>query len=357
LKICVSFIIPTLNEVGNIEENVRLIGRLVDLPYEIIFVDDNSSDGTQDKIEALVEQGTIVRLVRRIRERGLASAVMAGVLAARGDYVCVIDGDLQYDLSSIPIFIRNISSDDRADLYVFTRFQGDIIRGTGTTIFRDALTNLFNKLCKLFIPTGVSDPGSGFFAIRRLTLLQHYNRLSILGFKILLDILISVRPLKIFEIPTSFRPRGAGESKVNTAVFIDLIEMMLDKLLGRLFPPFFIFYALSGCVGLICQILIHDIAAAMFIFGGPLYFFAQVCAILVNFSLNNLITFRQSRLRGHRMLVGFLKYGLISSACIFLSLQAIQRFPLVGDEIAFESLLLGATFNFLLSKYLVWRVR
>ena len=101
--IALSVIVPTLNEVDNVEPLVaKLDAALAGIGWEVVFVDDNSADGTADRVRVLARHDRRVRIVHRIRRRGLSSAVVEGMLASAGGVLAVIDGDLQHDEAILP---------------------------------------------------------------------------------------------------------------------------------------------------------------------------------------------------------------------------------------------------------------
>ena len=98
-----SIIVPTYNERENIAELVRrLDDSLADCSWEVIFVDDDSPDGTSDLVREIAQRDVRIRCVQRINRRGLASACVEGILASSAPYVAVIDADLQHDETLLP---------------------------------------------------------------------------------------------------------------------------------------------------------------------------------------------------------------------------------------------------------------
>src|SRR3546814_20521500 len=101
----------------------------------------------------------------------------------------------------------------------------------------------------------LSDPMSGFFAIRREVLVDALPRLSNIGFKILMDLVASAsRPLKVKEIPYTFRNRLSGESKLDSRVAQEFIILFLEKLFGGFVPIRFLLFAFVGALGLIVHL-------------------------------------------------------------------------------------------------------
>ena len=205
-----SIIIPTINEKENIKLNLNTFEKILSIPYEVIFVDDNSTDGTQDEIQYLQTKFDNVILIRRINSKGLASAAVQGFLSARNEYVCLVDADLQYDLISLKYFEKAIQESADNDLFVFKRTNIGDNNLTNLSPHRRALTNSAAKIFSVFNPYKLEDPSSGFFIIKRNLIIQNYSKLSLIGYKLLLDILMSVKGLKIQELPTTFNERKFG---------------------------------------------------------------------------------------------------------------------------------------------------
>ena len=205
----VSLIVPTYNEAANIPLLVKEIFSLVDtkrIDLEIIFVDDNSPDGTADVIEGLSHQFPL-RVVRRKGKMGLGSAVRAGFNASTRPYLGVMDGDLSHD----PTILNNlINSLTEYDIAIGSRFE------------KNSSVENWNWLRKILSYTGVGlariltkthDPLSGYFFLQR-SVIDGIN-LETLGYKILLEILVKGNYHHITEIPFHFRMRQYSQSKLN----------------------------------------------------------------------------------------------------------------------------------------------
>ncbi|MCB1309101.1 MAG: glycosyltransferase, partial [Leptospiraceae bacterium] len=117
----VSVIIPSYNEVENVPILIeRLVKLLSDVPHEIIVVDDNSPDGTWEVAEKMAERTPGLRVIRRLNERGLSSAVVTGMSAAAGETLAVMDADLQHDENVLPEMVRTLM-DDGYDIAIGSR--------------------------------------------------------------------------------------------------------------------------------------------------------------------------------------------------------------------------------------------
>lgn len=308
-----SVIVPTLNERDNVEPLIaKLAVALAGIEWEAIFVDDSSSDGTPELVSSIAQTDRRVRLVRRFGRRGLASAVVEGVLASTTPVVAVIDGDMQHDEAVLPALYRAVA--DGCDLAVGTRYSGG--GGIGDWDEGRARASRFaTRLAGLVLKTPLSDPMSGFFAVRRETVLKALPSLSIVGYKILLDLVASSpEPLKVREVPYCFRSREAGASKLDSAVALEYVELLLDKLVGRFVPVKLIFFGAIGGLGLFVHLALLGLAHNLFSAG---FAAAQTIAVLgamtFNFVLNNELTYRNRRLRGARWVSGLLSFWFVCS--------------------------------------------
>lgn len=178
----------------------------------MLFVDDNSPDGTSDVVRRIARTSRHVRIVQRVGRRGLSSAVIEGVLATAAPVIAVMDGDLQHSEDALPRLIDAVASND-ADIAVGTRY----VDGGGVgewSALRVSMSQFATKIGQIALRTKVSDPMSGFFAMRREAFDAALPRLSAIGFKILADILASSpTPLRVAEVPYQFRTREAARAR------------------------------------------------------------------------------------------------------------------------------------------------
>ncbi len=222
----ISIIIPTYNERLNI---VRLLSALTrtmkKFNYEIIVVDDNSPDGTSSVVSAYSNKNHRVRLVKRINERNLSSAIISGFEEARGSTFVVMDADLSHDPEILPEMVKNINKG--YDIVIGSRR----IKGGGAEnwpFYRKIQSDIATMLARLFIGVKIKDPMSGFFALKRDLYINSKHRLNSQGYKILLEIYAKSNPKNIKEIPFIFRNRSHGYSKLTRKVVIQYLKMLFD---------------------------------------------------------------------------------------------------------------------------------
>ena len=208
-----SVVVPTLNEVENVEPLIRQIIEHSPGPVEIVIVDDGSIDGTRERIGALCATHPVRLVARDQPSFGLSGAVIEGARAARGDLLVVMDADLSHPPQDIPALTLPIR-EDRAEMVIGSRY---VPGGTtpGWPIYRKAMSRIASGLA--YPLTGVHDSMCGFFAIRRTLLLELAPAAT--GFKIAFEAIVSGgRDLRVLEIPIAFRDRARGTSKMNLAV-------------------------------------------------------------------------------------------------------------------------------------------
>lgn len=355
-----SVIVPTLNEVGNIEPLLeRLSVALAGIEWEAIFVDDGSSDGTPELLTDLAQSDRRVRVVRRIGRRGLASAVIEGALASTTPVVAVIDADLQHDEKILPQLYRSIA-DGGQELAIGTRYANNGSTGEWAEN-RLKISRIATGLAAPFMKTQLSDPMSGLFAVRRDVLLEAAPRLSTIGYKILLDLVAShPRPLKVAEVGYIFANRQHGESKLDEMVALEYFELLLDKAIGRFVPVKLVQFGAIGTVGVGVHLTILYLALMV----GASFTFAQASAVIgamtFNFALNNKFTYRDRKLKGMAWFTGLLSFYLVCSlgAVANVGIGSLVYEQFHGWWIAgVAGAIVGSVWNYVASSWLTWTRR
>ncbi len=307
-----SLVIPTYNERANLEPLIRRIAAALDgVRWEVIFVDDDSPDGTAAAARDLYACDPRVRSIRRIGRRGLASACIEGMLASSAPIVAVMDADLQHDPAMLTIMLRRMAA-EKADVMIASRYMdgGDLgdwkaSRATGS--------RLATKLAHRLTGVTVRDPLSGYFMLRRDIVEQQATAYSGLGFKILLDILLTGgSSLRVVEVPLRFGDRLHGDSKASGAVAWEYLLFLIEKATGGRVPVRFIAFCAIGGAG----VGVHFFVLLLFLKAlGTRFIIGQIAAtcvsIVSNFTINNLLTYADRRLRGWRWIAGLGSFGLI----------------------------------------------
>ncbi len=356
--IALSVVVPCFNERGNVAPMVRrLAAALEGIAWEALFVDDDSPDGTADAVRAIAAFDRRIRCLRRIGRRGLSSAVIEGALSSSAAFVAVIDGDLQHDETRLPEMLAQLRAGN-VDVVVASRFaEGGDAGGLGGAR-RLALSNLGISLASMMMGKRLTDPMSGYFMIPRPLFEQVAPRLNGQGFKILLDILLSAPSLRVREVGAHFSPRVAGESKLSPLVLLQFCAMLLDKAFGGLVPLRFFSFALVGGFGVVVHLAVlfsADALGASFVVAQTL---ATLVAMVANFQLNNVITYRDQRLRGGSLWRGLILFMLVCGVGALANIGIARALYANGHTGRTPAGALGAVigvvWNYAMSATLVW---
>jgi dolichol-phosphate mannosyltransferase len=354
-------IVPTFQERDNVPLLVERLRRvLTSCTWEVVFVDDNSPDGTAAVARSLGEADDRVRCIRRIGRRGLAGACLEGMLASQADYVAVMDADLQHDETLLLAMLNRLRQGD-LDLVVASRYATG---GSAASLSarRERASRWSSKLVRTFLSVELTDPMSGYFMMGREAFESLAPRLSSQGFKILLDIVATAHGrLRIAELPFVFRERLHGESKVDTRIALDFAALLMAKLTNDAVSIRFLLFCLVGLTGIGIHMATLDVllglAALQF---GAAQTLATVSAIAWNFVLNNLFTYRDQRLTGWDFITGLLGFemicavGAISNVGIATWIYGYDRDWWIAG---LGGALMGAVWNYVVSAAFVWRQR
>jgi len=356
-----TIVVPTFNEHDNIAVLVKSIDEVLrgKIAWEIVFVDDNSPDGTAEFAKKLSQADPRVRCIRRINRRGLSGACIEGMLSSSAPYIAVMDADLQHDESILPAMLERLTAGD-VDIVVGSRLGEGGSAAGGLSTKREMSSRIVASIVTRFFPRGVTDVLSGFFMMRREAFDVLAPQLEQSGFKILADILItSGDSLRVAEIGFTFRARQAGVSKLDSRVVLDFAGLLLNKLSRGIIPVRFIFFGLVGASG----VFIHILTLRLALITVGLSFavsqsLATVVAMTWNFYINNEITYRDSQLKGLRFLQGLLLFYLVCGvgavANVGMANWLFMRDP-VWWIAGLAGAAVGAIWNYALSSSLVWR--
>jgi len=353
-----SIIVPTFNERTNVPLLVERLERLLTkCDWEVVFVDDNSPDGTATAARAIGERDSRVRCIRRIGRRGLAGACLEGMLGSQARYVGVMDADLQHDESLLLDMLEHLRG-ARADLVVASRY----LRGgsaAGLSKQRSRVSRWSNALVRLLLGIDLTDPMSGYFMIRRDAFETLAPSLSSQGFKILLDLVATGRgSLRIIELPTIFRERRYGESKLDSKIALDFAALVMAKLTNDAVSVRFLMFSLVGLSG----VGVHMAILSLILLTGGAFAVAQsiaaIGAMTWNFILNNLFTYRDQRLSGWRFLTGLIRFQLICAIGAVANV-GLAIFIYSSTHIwwlaGLGGVLIGAVWNYAVTSAFVWR--
>lgn len=222
----ISIILPTYNESENIKIIIPKIFRILsDYDIEVIVVDDNSPDKTWIVVKELSKKYNI-KLIRRPKKLGLATAILEGILNASNEICIVMDADCQHKPEDIRKLIEKIL--EGYDIVIGSRYLGSS-KISKWSKKRLLISEAATFIAKWLFNIKVTDPLSGFFAIRKSKIESETNWYAV-GYKVLLEILVRFPELKVAEVSIEFTDRLHGKSKLNIKEIINYI-VLLCKLL------------------------------------------------------------------------------------------------------------------------------
>jgi len=355
-------VIPTYNESDNVPLLVdRLRSTLRGVHWEVIFVDDNSPDGTGRLARALGELDRRVRCIRRIGRRGLAGACLEGILASQARYVAVMDGDLQHDASLLAVMLDRMSRDD-VDLVVASRDLASEEASEGLSAARRFVSRVSNASARRLLGVKLKDPMSGFFVVRREIVEDVAPALSTQGFKILLDIVATAGDrLRFVELPYVFGKRIHGDSKFDMSAALAFVQLLLSRFTDDAISIRFVLFCLVGLTGVGVHMAALAALKAFTTFQfAVMQTAATAAAIAWNFAINNLVTYRDQRLFGWQFIAGLLRFELICAVGAVSNLGI--AFWIYGYQQSWwlaglGGAMLSGVWNYVVSAAFVWHRR
>jgi dolichol-phosphate mannosyltransferase len=353
----VSVVVPTFNEAPNIAELVvRLEVALTGYDAEVVFVDDSSDDTPAAITRAAATSALPIRLIHREQAAGgLSGAVLDGLRSSTADWCVVMDGDLQHPAEVIPALLST-GAEQGVDVVVASRHvRGGSSAGLGSPA-RFLVSNASNVLTRAMFPLklrNVSDPMTGFFAVRRSAV--DLDALQPRGFKILLEILAR-NSLTVAEQPFVFGERFAGESKADLRQGFRFVTQLAALRFGRLSG-----FAVIGAFGAVANLAI--MAALQFF--GVWYLAAAIVAgivtIIGNFLLQERFVFHDLRAEGRHVWLRFgqsLAFNGVETTVRLSLLWLIVESTVIPSVLAQAVLItLGFVLRFVYHSRIVYRPR
>ena len=354
-------VVPTFEERDNVPLLVEKLARtLAGVDWEVVFVDDNSPDGTASVTRKIGESDARVRCVRRIGRRGLAGACIEGMLASQARYVAVMDADLQHDETLLTAMLAQLRHDD-VELAVASRYVDGGSAAGLSSAKREQASRLSTAVARKLLGVTLSDPMSGYFMVRRDRFEQLAPQLSSQGFKILLDIVATARgSLRIAELPFVFAERRHGESKLDSRVALDFAALVLAKLTNDAVSFRFLLFCLVGLTGIAIHMAVLQVAVSLGTRFGWAQTIATFAAITWNFVLNNMFTYRDQRLTGWQFVTGLIRFQVICAVGAISNVgiaTVIYRYDPQWWIAGLGGALMGAVWNYVVSAAFVWRQR
>lgn len=358
-------IVPTFKERDNVVSLYdKLTTALAGTPWEMIVVDDDSPDGTADVVRDLARRRSNVRCIHRIGRRGLSSACSEGMSATAAPYVAVIDADHQHDERILP---KMLAAMQNADVVVGSRYVGDGSAGEGLSSTRERGSRLATRLSTLLTGVNLTDPMSGFFMLHREVFEEIAPQLSREGFKILLDIIVTATrfrankgtPLRVAEVPYTFRARHAGESKMSPLIVIQFLGLLMSKLSRGLVPTSFLLFAMVGGTGVFVHLftlwLTHERLAFNFT---NAQLAATVVAMTYNFALNNELTYSDKKLRGGGFWTGLASFYVVCSIGALANISVASWIYQAETDLWLAGITgaaMSVVFNYAVTRVFTWR--
>lgn len=355
-----AIVLPTLNERDNIAPLIDLIQATLGRDgWEVLVVDDNSSDGTAEEARRLARSDPRLRVIQRIGRRGLASAAIEGFCATAAPYVAVMDADHQHDPGLLKTMLASVQAGE-AEVAVASRFAAGASVAEWNRPDREKLSGIANSLARRLTGVELSDPMSGYFLLPTATARRLVPNLSGIGFKILLDLLATANPpLTVKDFPMNFSARRSGESKLDRAIAFDFLAGLYDKSFGRIIPTRFALFGTVGLLGVGVHMAILYLCLLAF---GAGFAWGQAGATFgamsFNFWLNNWLTYRDARLTSAGALLrGWASFVLACSIGAFANVAVATMLHDYGVHTlpaALVGIAIGSVWNYALSSRFVW---
>jgi len=355
-----SIIVPTYQEAENLRPLVTRLAAAMsscDGAYEIIVVDDDSQDGSDARIEGLAGEGHPVRLITRVGERGLSSAVIRGFREARGRTLVCMDADLSHPPEAVGRLVECLD-DPAVDFVIGSRYVPGASTDEDWGVLRWINSKVATLLARPF--TRARDPMAGFFALPR-AVFERAAPLSPVGYKIGLELIVKCACRQVREVPIHFADRQFGQSKLTLREqlnYLKHLKRLADYKFGVLSR--LVQFCVVGGTGLLVDLACYGLLLGANV---PIHL-ARALAIWVamtwNFFLNRSITFRHSR--ADTILVQYARFVLTCSLGAVVSWSvnlALVKSMAFFDRHLFIAALVGVFFgtlcNFLISLKWVFR--
>lgn len=355
-----SIVIPILNERNNIKPLITAIHKALpaDLhPYEIIFVDDGSTDGSRELLDEYIQEDSSIRKLFRTGHKSLSQSVLDGFSISKGELLMVMDGDQQHDPKYIPHLYDSCLESDGVSLASRYVDEG---KGFDRNSPRDMVSRFSTMLVQLLLNVQVSDPMTGFFAVKRSVMDKIAHKLSGVGYKILLEIIFyargsGVNARQIGEVPFVFAMRSHGESKASVKVFYQFLCQVLALLL-RIKSVELMSFCIVGTLGVAIHLAVLNIG----LWSGFGFHIANIIALIIaathNYILNLYFTFTDIRERPSTQFSSWSLYLLANGVSMIANTSiasAIHTSVGLVNIASICGIIVGIIWNYSVGRYLL----
>lgn len=356
----ISIICPTRNESENIRLLIKKIHEHVKIKHEIIFVDDDSTDGTVKTLKEFSKKNSDIRVISRFQEKNYSSALALGISSAIYDYAAIVDADLQHDIKNIEKMYRHAKKNN-LDIVISSRFKE--IQKLGLSKFRVFLSKFSNSLINKVIKLQLTDPGSGCFLIKVSLFNTLKKNLILKGYKILFDILCccDISKIKIDEISLKFHSRKKGESKLGSKIILQFLINYSFRFIDKYIPIRFIKFCFVGLIGVGIHLTILNSLLEFYQMNiGTAQFLSALVTMNFNFYFNNIFTFKNEILKKINYLKGTFKYIIFCSFGAIISASVAEYLYGITLHInfsAFIGIVFGSITNYVLNYRFTWNAK
>lgn len=349
----VTIVVPTYREAENIPHLVARVASVREregLDLELLFMDDDSQDGSEDAVRDLGMSW--VHLVRRTSDRGLSQAVLDGLRRSERDVLVVMDADLSHPPEILPTMLDRL--DEGADFVIGSRW----VHGGSTDADWGLLRWINSKVATLLaLPlTPVKDPMSGFFALRRSTF-ERGRELNPIGYKIGLELMVKCSSVRPLEIPIHFSERRFGKSKLSLKEQLRYLQHLRRLYIFKYGTwSHLLQFLVVGASGLVVNLAVLTVMLALRMQDRVAIALAIALSMVWNFGLNRRFSFSYARSGSwFRQLGGFVaacSVGAVVNYFTTLSVWETFRFRPLAAVVGVAA---GTAFNFVASRWLVFR--